>query len=112
MKTFGLMIIGFLLSITLIGWYMLHEQYYYVKITTDGELIRDSISERIYEYNLKGYDKNGNEKNLTFVTHPTLNRPFKKNAYLKIIYTNWKKEYGYEEVKKSDVPKKSLNKLE
>ncbi|WP_308732904.1 YxeA family protein, partial [Enterococcus faecium] len=104
-----------LLFIALLGignlYYMTHSQYYYVKITTDGKLDTD-YSGKIYSYKLKGYNKNGKEKELEFSTHPDLKRPFKKNAYLKIKYTNWKKVNGYEEMKKSEIPKKALNKLE
>lgn len=104
-----------LLFIALLGigslYYMTHSQYYYVKITTGGKLNTD-YSEEIYSYKLKGYNKNGKEKELEFSTHPDLKRPFKKNAYLKIKYTNWKKVNGYEEMEKSEIPKKALNKLE
>lgn len=96
---------------------MLHPQYYYVKITEDGTKDNGTTfngGKKLYSYsyNLKGYDKNGNEKDLTFFTHPDLNRPFKRNVYLKIRYTNWKQENGYEEVKRSDIPKRALNKIE
>ncbi|MGC3434888.1 YxeA family protein [Enterococcus faecalis] len=97
-------------------WYMLHPQYYYVKITESGikdpAMVFDRKKVYTYSYSLKGYDKNGSEKELNFSTHPDLNRPFKRNIYLKIRYTNWKQENGYEEVKKSDIPKKALNKIE
>nr|WP_254005142.1 YxeA family protein [Enterococcus faecalis] len=97
-------------------WYMLHPQYYYVKITESGTkdsaMIIDRKKVYTYSYSLKGYDKNGREKELTFYTHPDLNRPFKRNIYLKIRYTNWKQENGYEEVKRSDIPKRALNKIE
>lgn len=116
MKKMGLVLIIF----GLIGggaWYMMHPQYYYVKITESGTKdtgisFNDGTKVYSYSYNLKGYDENGNEKELTFSTQPDLNRPFKRNAYLKIRYTNWKQENGYEEVKKSDIPKKALNKIE
>lgn len=116
MKKTGI-ILFILLFIALLGigslYYMTYPQYYYVKITTDGKLDTDySESEKIYSYKLKGYNKNGKEKELEFSTHPDLKRPFKKNAYLKITYTNWKEVNGYEEIKKSEIPKKVLNKLE
>ncbi|KXF70026.1 YxeA family protein [Enterococcus faecalis] len=116
MKKIGL---AFLIIFGLLGggvWYMMYPQYYYVKITENGT---KDTSMRIggkrvytYSYSLKGYDKNGDEKELTFSTHPDLNRPFPKNVYLKIRYTNLKQENGYEEVKRSNIPKKALNKIE
>ncbi|EGO9491178.1 YxeA family protein, partial [Enterococcus faecalis] len=98
-------------------WYMLYPRYYYVKITSDGTKNSSIVlngGEKVYtySYSLKGYDENGNEKKLNFSTSADLNRPFKKNAYLKIRYTNWKQENGYEEIKQSDVPKKALNEIE
>ncbi|MCD5032963.1 YxeA family protein [Enterococcus faecalis] len=110
----------FLIIFGLLGggvWYMMHPQYYYVKITENGTkdtgmILNDGKKVYTYNYSLKGYDKHGNEKKLTFSTHPDLNRSFKRNTYLKIIYTNLKQETGYEEVKSSDIPKKALNKLE
>lgn len=91
-------------------YYMTYPQYYYVKITVDGKL--EAGSNEIYVYTLKGYNEKGEEKNLEFSTHPDLKRPFKKNAYLKVKYTNWKKENGYVEVKKAEVPNKALYRLE
>lgn len=117
MKKMGLV---FLIIFSLLGggaWYMVHPQYYYVKITEDGTkdsgmILNNGEKVYTYSYSSKGYDKNGREKELTFSTHPDLNRPFKRNVYLKIRYTNWKQENGYEEVKRSDIPKKALNKIE
>lgn len=104
-----------LLFVALLGigslYYMTYPEYYYVKITTD-EKPDTYYGEKIYSYKLKGYNKNGKEKYLEFSTHPDLKRPFKKNSYLKITYTNWKKVNGYEEIKKSEIPKEALNKLE
>lgn len=93
-------------------YYATHPEYYYVKITTEGKLNADSQTSKIYSYSFIGYNKNGEKKNLEVSTHPDLNRPFKKGAYLKINYTNWKKVTGYEEVKSSDIPKKAIDKLE
>ncbi|EGO2587799.1 YxeA family protein [Enterococcus faecalis] len=93
-------------------WYFIHPQYYYVKITKNGNPESVYRGKKIYTYTLKGYNKDGQEKELTFRTQPDLNRPFKKNAYLKVIYTNLKQENGYEEVLKFNIPKKALDKIE
>ncbi|EFQ69766.1 YxeA family protein [Enterococcus faecalis] len=95
-----------------LAWYMIYPQYYYVKITGSGIVDKKYEKQETYTYNLKGYDKTGNEKDLTFSTHPDLKRPFKRNAYLKIRYTNLKRENGYEEVKRSDIPKEALIRIE
>lgn len=86
---------------------------YYVKITTDGQRIdgKDDAGRDYtdYAYDLKGYDKNGTEKELKFNGNKT--RPLRKNAYLKIT---WNKEKGvtmYEEVKKDELPDKAEEKL-
>ncbi|MGM0336896.1 YxeA family protein [Enterococcus sp. AZ008] len=91
--------------------YMVYPQTYYVKITQNGELCNSSSEFKTYYYKLNGYDRNGNEKKLAFSTHPDLNRPFKKNAYLKIIYNNLKQVIEYKEVSQKDVPPKALNKI-
>jgi uncharacterized protein (TIGR01655 family) len=65
-----------------------------------------------YEYSQAGYDKEGNEKTLDFLTHPDLGRPFKQDAYLKINVTRFKGENSYEEVQKAEVPQKALEKLD
>ena len=108
-KTLTILLFSVLLGIGSV-YYMIHPEYYYVKITTDGKLDND-YNEKVYSYKLKGYNENGTEKNLDFSTHPDLQRPFKKDAYLKITYTNWKKVNGYEEIKRSEVPQKALNNL-
>ncbi|MGL9730837.1 YxeA family protein [Enterococcus sp. DIV0756] len=86
---------------------------YYVKITTDGSRLdgKDDAGREYtdYSYDLKGYDKDGMEKELQFRANKT--RPLRKNAYLKIT---WNKEKGvtmYEEVKKNEVPDKVATKL-
>ncbi|NAA43378.1 YxeA family protein [Enterococcus faecalis] len=91
--------------------YMVYPQTYYVKVTQNGELGNSRIGYKSYYYKLKGYDSNGNEKKIDFSIHPYLNRPIKKNAYLKIIYNNLKQVTTYKEVKKKEVPQKVLNKI-
>lgn len=93
-------------------WYMIHPQYYYVKVTTDGEIRTEFTDDKVYYYDLKGYDEDGNGKNLHFSTHPDLGRPFIKDSYLKITYTNLKKERGYMGIKRTEIPQKALIQLE
>lgn len=90
---------------------------YYTQITEKGTEITgtyDNTNEIYvqYEYDQSGYDEDGNEKKLAFMTHPDLGRPFKTDAYLKISVTRLKGENGYEEVQKQDIPQKALDKLE
>lgn len=87
---------------------------YYVQITTDGTKIDgkyDSGETYVdYEYQLKGYDKNGNEQDVTFKANK--DRPLRKNAYLAVTY-NAKKETvtTWTEVAEKDVPEKAMSHL-
>ncbi|MBY7142428.1 YxeA family protein [Virgibacillus sp. NKC19-3] len=74
---------------------------YYVEIDDDGEEYTESNNTR-YEYNLMGFDEDGEEKELSF----TAGHQLKQGAYLKVHY---KKDevITYEEVDADDVPKKA-----
>lgn len=101
-------------------WYWFGHQEYYVKITEDGQEIKydDDLTEKrtttvkkIYGYKLTAFSKNGDKKSIYMETHPDLNRPFKKNVYLKVMYSRYKKVIGYEEIKEKNVPRKALDEL-
>lgn len=74
---------------------------YYVEIDDDGEEYEESGYTR-YEYNLMGFDEDGEVKELSFTAGDQL----KQGAYLKVYY---KKDdvITYEEVDADDVPKKA-----
>lgn len=86
---------------------------YYVQITNDGERIvnkDDSGNQYVdYKYSLPGYDKNGEEKQLTFSA--AKDRPLRKEAFLKITWNKKKGVTSYEEVQKKKVPEKAAEKL-
>lgn len=79
---------------------------YYVQIDEDGEEYEESGHTR-YEYNLMGFDEEGEVKELTF----TAGNQLKQDAYLKVHY---KKEevITYEEVHADDIPQKAQKLLE
>lgn len=119
MKKLSTIIFSILLVIVVAGggyfYYMMVPTAYYTQIKDSGTEIKGTFDNKEayvqYEYNQVGYDKNGEEKTLHFMSHPELGRPFKTNAYLKINYSRFKKEKGYEEVQEQDIPKKALEKL-
>lgn len=80
---------------------------YYVHITEDGEEYETGYEPR-YEYNVDGYDQDGNKQTLSF----TAGHLLKHDAYLRVFYKKKKDEVVYyEEVEKENVPKKALSEL-
>lgn len=71
---------------------------YYVQIEEDGEAFTEFDNTR-YEYNLVGYDKEGEAQTLQF----TANHQLKKDAYL-IIYYKKDEVITYQEVTREEVP--------
>lgn len=63
-----------------------------------------------YNYNLPGYNKEGEKKDLEFAAFK--DRPLKMNAYLKVTWNKNKGVTSYEEVKGSEVPEKAKEKLD
>ena len=60
-----------------------------------------------YDYDIKSYQKDGKEKRVTFMADHNL----RKEAYLKLTVNSVKGVTSWEEVKKSEVPKEALKKL-
>ncbi len=120
MSKLAKVIIGLLVFVVLAGsgmlYYMVAPTPYYTQITSQPKEIAGPEDEHEpyfqYEYEQKGYDKNGNERTLTFMTHPDLGRPFREQAYLKVNVSRLKGENGYEEVQKAAIPPKALEKIE
>ena len=95
---------------------MLKSVSYYTQITTTGTATTGEIPQTgetytTYSYQQAGYDQDGNEQQLEFMTHPDLNRPFKMQAYLKISSNRLQAEHSYQEVQAADIPDKALAKL-
>ncbi|ANZ99469.1 DUF1093 domain-containing protein [Carnobacterium divergens] len=87
---------------------------YYTQIITDGHKFiqkddqdRESIN---YSYNQKFYNEDGELQKLSF--NGGFDRPLKKNAYLKAKVHPKKGVLSWEEVSKSEVPKKALEEIE
>ena len=84
---------------------------YYVQITKDGKEkeVSDNSGKKFkeYDYDIKSYQKDGKEKRVTFMADHNL----RKEAYLKLTVNSVKGVTSWEEVKKSEVPKEALKKL-
>lgn len=76
---------------------------YYVKTTKDYKDISNKNEGHYtqYEYNIKGYDEEGNEKIVTFTT----NKVLKVDRYLEVAEKNDEVK-AYEEVSIGDLPEK------
>lgn len=87
---------------------------YYVQVTNEGqreETKDDNGSTMVeYKYTLPGYDEDGKQKDLEFSAFK--DRPLRTEAYLKITWNEKKGVTSWEEVKKTDVPKKAMKQLE
>lgn len=88
------------------------KEEYYVQITMDGkEGVSKSMDGEVmgknYEYTLSGFDKEGKEKGLEFNAQKNL----RKEAFLRVYYSNKKGVTAWEEVKKDELPTKAKEKL-
>ncbi len=86
---------------------------YYVQLINEPVSCKENKSEGSVEckYKEKGYNEEGGEKIITFTSN--IERPLRKDAYLLVVYNN-SGNYAvkYKEVKKDEIPKKALEKLE
>ncbi|AEV94935.1 YxeA family protein [Pediococcus claussenii] len=87
---------------------------YYTKIVNDGKKVvekDDNGNQTVfYKYEQNGYSQDGTAKKLTFTE--SLGRPFKRNAYLKVVYNVKRNQViSYEKVNAGDVPDKATEKL-
>ncbi|WP_346899423.1 YxeA family protein [Clostridium sp. UBA7503] len=94
---------GVLLLVSSNGIINLGSTKYYVKTVSE---YKDRTSENsggynTYEYKINGYDKDGNEKLITFTTSKIL----KVDRYLK-VYVKGEKTKSYEEVEIKELPDK------
>lgn len=112
--------IGFiiLLIITIAGVAVAYEKYrqqtgetYYVQLINDPVCkVNKEVQSLDCEYKEKGYDKEGNEKTMTF--YSSRERALRKDSYLAVVYNKDNYVTKYEEVKKEEIPQKALEKLE
>jgi uncharacterized protein (TIGR01655 family) len=84
---------------------------YYVQIKGKGveKVDKTDNGEKItwYEYTLSAFNKDGEEKKLTFIA----NKQLREEAYLCLYVKDETKVTSYNEVKKSELPEKVLGKL-
>ncbi|MED0970024.1 YxeA family protein [Bacillus paramycoides] len=84
---------------------------YYVQITVDGKEYNGKLdngkSYKDYQYKLTGFDKDGKEKELEFNAQKNL----RKEAFLRVYYSDKKGVTAWEEVKKDELPAKVKEKL-
>lgn len=82
---------------------------YYVQITKDGERLKDKLDDGYtnYQYKSAGFDKNGKEKTMEFKADKNL----RKDAFLRIYYSEEKGVKSWEEVEKNELPTKVKEKL-
>ncbi|MBC1470337.1 YxeA family protein [Listeria seeligeri] len=83
----------------------LNAEEYYVKITQDGEKTSEGAFN--YSYNLPAYNKDGEEKRISF----TADKNLRKGAYLKLYYKPIKGVTTFEEVSQDKLPSKAADKL-
>ncbi|WP_314059693.1 YxeA family protein [uncultured Vagococcus sp.] len=87
---------------------------YYTKINSSGKEITQIVDQtkeemKDYEYSQPAFNDKGDERHLTF--NGSIGRPLKLNSYLKLKVNRLKGVVSWEEMKKSDVPKKALSHL-
>jgi len=84
---------------------------YYVQITVDGTektgKADDGRTYKSFEYKLPAFDKEGKEKEMEF----TANKNLRKEAFLRVYYSDKKGVTAWEEVKKDELPAKVKGKL-
>ncbi|GIN56709.1 hypothetical protein J8TS2_10280 [Lederbergia ruris] len=85
---------------------------YFTQINGEGTKTEDKMSDGgihiRYEYELPAYDKDGNQKTLTF----SADKQLRENAYLLLFVKNGKDVTSYQEVKDEELPKKVAEVLE
>jgi uncharacterized protein (TIGR01655 family) len=100
-----------IITTMLVGCNRMGKDQYYVQITTNGtEKIAKVDNEKFisYEYNLPGFDKDGNEKEMQFRADKNL----RSEAFLRIYYSDKKGVTSWEEVKEDELPAKVKDKLD
>ncbi|EJR80279.1 YxeA family protein [Bacillus cereus group sp. MYBK249-1] len=84
---------------------------YYVQITVDGteknKKFDDGEPFKSFEYKLPAFNKDGNEKEMEFNAMKNL----RKEAFLRVYYSDKKGVTAWEEVKKDELPAKVREKL-
>ncbi len=89
---------------------------YYTCIVNEGFKSSEQMAEKNkdsniveYKYNEPAFDKDGNRKELTFMSYQ--DRAIKKGAYLSVVYNEKNGVIGYSEVSKDEIPSKAMEGL-
>ncbi|GGE74158.1 YxeA family protein [Priestia taiwanensis] len=113
-RTIGILSVLVILTTALMGCSSLNRMFkdeYYVQITGDGEFKVEKADGgqdfKSYNYKLTGFDEKANDKEMEF----TATKNLRKDAYLRVYYSDDKGVTSWEEVKGNEVPEKALNKL-
>jgi uncharacterized protein (TIGR01655 family) len=105
------LVIGFLIFMKNINVNRIGADQYYVQIKGKGvqKIEKADSGEKFvfYEYTLSGFNKDGEEKKLTF----TANKQLRVDAYLCLYVKDESKVTSYNEVKKDELPEKVNGKL-
>ncbi|HAM80958.1 YxeA family protein [Ornithinibacillus bavariensis] len=84
---------------------------YYTQINGKGNKMEEKMSDGTiyinYEYELPAYNKDGEQKTLTF----TANKQLRENAYLLLFVKDGKGVTSYQEVTAKELPEKVAEKL-
>lgn len=84
---------------------------YYTQIVGQGKMLEDKDTSGVkhvsFEYTLSAFDKDGQEKKLTF----TAQKQLRENAYLTLFVKDDKEVTSYQEVSKEELPKKVSEKI-
>lgn len=105
-------VVGGLATLRFVNFNHLGAEQYYVKITTDGAIEKETLDNgKVYEtywYKAyKAYNEEGKEISVDFSAQKNL----RHDAYLRVYYKESKGITSYEEVQENEVPKKALEQL-
>lgn len=104
-------IVGGLVILQNVNFNRLGAEQYYTQIIGQGKILKSKDDNGVtyvsYEYKLPGFDKDGQQKTLTF----TAQKQLRENAYLTLFVKDDEGVTSYQEVSKEDIPKKASEKL-
>lgn len=89
---------------------------YYTCIVNEGVKVSDQLTSKDnksdiveYRYSEPAFDKNGNRKDITFMSYRE--RAIKKGAYLSVVYNEKNGVIGYSEISRDEIPEKAMEGL-
>lgn len=107
-----LLLVGVVFTLRNVNYNRIGKDQYYVQIVGEGsEVESQDTNGNIYvdyEYELPGYNKNGEEKELVF----TAKKQLREEAYLQIYVKDKNVVTSYQEVQEDELPEKAAEALE